>query len=271
MSQRLRIIKVLFLVVCLLFFVAPLYWLISSSFKHTSEIWGKLTYFPEKIYLDNFYKVLTGVWGASLINSIIICASNTALCLIIGLFAAYTFSRLKFAGDKHLFFWLLTQRMAPPAAFAIPYFGIYTGLGLWDTIPAVVLAYTLFNLPLAIWILSGFINGIPRELDEAAQLDGYNFLRYFTKIFIPLVRPGIGVTIFFLWTFSWTEMLLASVLTSSAAKPLTVQLMMVLAAMGFGIDWGAASAAGVISMFPALVALYWVRKYILAGFTFGRL
>jgi glycerol transport system permease protein len=266
-----RVVKVLFLFTAYLFFIFPLYWLISSSFKPTFEIWGKLTYFPMEIRLDNFVKVVSGLWGHALLNSIIVCSANVLICLLLGFLASYAFSRFTFAGDKHLYFWLLTNRMAPAAAFSIPFFGIYTGLGMWDTLPAVILTYTLFNLPLSIWILSGFFTGIPKELDEAAAIDGFRLLSFFRRVIIPLMRPGIGVTIFFLWTFSWTEMLLASVLTSSAAKTYTVQLMLVLAAMGFGIDWGAAAASGVISMIPALVALYWVRRYILAGFTFGRI
>ena len=204
-------------------------------------------------------------------NSLIICSANVLICLILGFFAAYAFTRFVFIGDKHLYFWLLTNRMAPAAAFAIPFFGIYTGLGLWDTQIAVIMTYTLFNLPLSIWILSGFFAGIPKELDDAAMMDGFSLLSYLRRVIIPLMKPGIGVTVFFLWTFSWTEMLLGSVLTSVTAKTYTVQLMLVLATMGFGIDWGAAAAAGVISMLPALVALYWVRRYILAGFTFGRI
>ncbi len=266
-----KMIKVIFLSITYTFFIFPLYWLFSSALKPTFEIWGKLTYYPHEIRLDNFVKVVTGGWGQALLNSIIICSVNVLICLFLGLFAAYAFSRFIFIGDKHLYFWLLTNRMAPAAAYAIPFFGIYTGLGMWDTIPAVILTYTLFNLPLSIWILSGFLAGIPKELDEAAAIDGFKFLSFFRRVIIPLMRPAIGVTIFFLWTFSWTEMLLASVLTSSAAKTYTVQLMLVLAAMGFGIDWGAAAASGVVSMLPAIIALYWVRRYILTGFTFGRI
>jgi len=266
-----KMLKMIFLALAYIFFAFPLYWILSSAFKPTFEIWGQLTYFPQKIELRNFIKCITGAWGEALMNSLIICSTNVALCLILGFFAAYAFTRFKFIGDKHLYFWLLTNRMAPAAAFTIPFFGIYTGLGLWDTHIAVILTYTLFNLPLSIWLLSGFFTNIPRELDEAAEIDGFKLPSYFRRVIIPLMKPGIGVTIFFLWTFSWTEMLLASVLTSTRAKTYTVQLMLVLAAMGFGIDWGAAAAAGLISMIPAIVAIYWVRRYILAGFTFGRI
>jgi len=266
-----RVLKIIFLTIVYFFFAFPLYWLVSSSFKPTFEIWGQLTYFPQRIELGNFVKCVTGMWGEALKNSLIICSANVILCLVLGFFAAYAFTRFKFIGDKHLYFWLLTNRMAPAAAFTIPFFGIYTGLGLWDTHIAVILTYTLFNLPLSIWLLSGFFANITRDLDEAAEIDGFGLLTYFRKVVIPLMKPGIGVTVFFLWTFSWTEMLLASVLTSVSAKTYTVQLMLVLAAMGFGIDWGAAAAAGFVSMLPALIAIYWVRRYILAGFTFGRI
>ena len=102
--------------------------------------------------------------------------------------AAYAFSRYRFLGDKHLFFWLLTNRMAPPAVFALPFFQLYSAVGLFDTPWAVALAHTLFNIPLAVWILEGFMSGVPKELDETAYVDGYSFPRFFFRIFMPTDR-----------------------------------------------------------------------------------
>jgi glycerol transport system permease protein len=113
-------------------------------------------------------------------------------------------------GDKHLFFWLLTNRMAPPAVFALPFFQLYSSVGLFDTHIAVALAHCLFNVPLAVWILEGFMRGVPKEIDETAYIDGYSFGRFFVKIFMPLIASGIGVAAFFCFMFSWVELLLSA-------------------------------------------------------------
>jgi glycerol transport system permease protein len=112
---------------------------------------------------------------------------NTVISLAVALPAAYAFSRYSFMGDKHLFFWLLTNRMAPPAVFALPFFQLYSSVGLFDTHIAVALAHCLFNVPLAVWILEGFMRGVPKEIDETAYIDGYSFPRFFVKIFMPLI------------------------------------------------------------------------------------
>ncbi len=113
------------------------------------------------------------------INSISYVLINTVLSVTVALPAAYAFSRYRFLGDKHLFFWLLTNRMAPAAVFALPFLQLYSAVGLFDTPIAVALAHTLFNVPLAVWILEGFMSGVPKELDETAYVDGYSFSRFF--------------------------------------------------------------------------------------------
>jgi len=140
--------------------------------------------------------------------------------VLLALPAAYAFSRYSFLGDKHLFFWLLTNRMTPPAVFLLPFFQLYSTFGMMDTHIAVALAHLLFNVPLAVWILEGFMSGIPKEIDETAYIDGYSFPAFFVKIFLPLIKSGIGVTAFFCFMFSWVELLLARTLTSVNAKVL---------------------------------------------------
>jgi glycerol transport system permease protein len=141
-------------------------------------------------------------------------------------------------------------------------------MGLFDTPMAVALAHCLFNLPLAIWILEGFMSGIPKELDETALIDGYSFGRFFIRIFLPLIRPGIGVAAFFCFLFSWTELVLARTLTSINTKPISVTLTISLGAEGW--DWGVLTAAGVLTMLPGVVLVYFIRNYITKGFSMGR-
>ena len=137
-----------------------------------------------------------------------------------------------------------------------------------DTHIAVALAHMLFNVPLAVWILEGFISGVPKEIDETAYIDGYSFGRFFIRIFIPLIRSGIGVTAFFCFMFSWVELLLARTLTSVVAKPIAATMTRTVSAAG--MDWGVLAAAGVLTIVPGALVIYFVRNYIAKGFALGR-
>ena len=160
---------------------------------------------------------------------------NTVISVSVALPAAYAFSRYRFLGDKHLFFWLLTNRMAPPAVFALPFFQLYSAFGLIDTHIAVALAHCLFNVPLAVWILEGFMSGVPKEIDETAYIDGYSFPRFFVKIFMPLIASGIGVAAFFCFMFSWVELLIARTLTTTDAKPIAAIMTRTVSAVRHGL------------------------------------
>jgi glycerol transport system permease protein len=202
------------------------------------------------------------------VNSIIYVVLNTVLSVAVALPAAYAFSRYSFLGDKHLFFWLLTNRMTPPAVFLLPFFQLYTAIGLMDTHLAVALAHMVFNVPLAVWILEGFMSAVPREIDETAYIDGYSFPRFFVKLFLPLIKAGIGVTAFFCFMFSWVELLLARTLTSVDAKPIAATMTRTVSAAG--MDWGTLAAAGVLTIVPGALVIYFVRHYIAKGFAMGR-
>ena len=177
----------------IVFLLLPIYWLVNMSFKETSEILSTFSLWPVNPTLRNYQVIFTDPsWYNGYINSIIYVVMNTVISVTAALPAAYAFSRYRFLGDKHLFFWLLTNRMAPPAVFALPFFQLYSAFGLIDTHIAVALAHCLFNVPLAIWILEGFMSGVPKEIDETAYIDGYSFPRFFVKIFMPLIASGIG-------------------------------------------------------------------------------
>ena len=171
-------------------------------------------------------------------------------------------------GDKHLFFWLLTNRMAPPAVFALLFFQFYSAVGLFDTHIAVALAHCLFNIPLAVWILEGFISSVPKELDETAYIDGHSFWRFFVRIFIPTITAGIGVAAFFCFMFFWVELLLAKTLTSVAAKPIAATITRTASTSGY--ELGLLAAAGTLTIIPGAFVIYFVRNYIAKGFALGR-
>jgi len=152
--------------------------------------------------------------------------------------------------------------------FAVPFTELYYMLGIYDTHIAVALAHCLFNIPMTIWILEGFMSAIPREIDETAFVDGYSFPRFFAKIFLPLIGPGIGVAAFFCFTFSWVELILAKTLTVTEAKPVVVTLTVGIGAEG--VKWGLLASAGVITIIPGAVVVYFVRNYMAKGFALGR-
>ena len=257
------------LVLYLLFTLAPIYWMVHMSFRSNEAIVGAFAWLPESFSLHNFKTILTdSSWYSGYINSMIYVAINTVLSVGVALPAAYAFSRYRFMGDKHLFFWLLTNRMTPPAVFLLPFFQLYSTVGLMDTHIAVALAHMLFNVPLAVWILEGFMSGVPREIDETAYIDGYSFPRFFTKIFLPLIKSGVGVTAFFCFMFSWVELLLARTLTSVNAKPIAATMTRTVSASG--MDWGTLAAAGVLTIIPGALVIYFVRNYIAKGFAMGR-
>lgn len=253
----------------IVFLLLPIYWLLNMSFKTTNEILGAFSLWPQDFTLANYRKIFTdSTWYGGYVNSLTYVLVNTVISVTAALPAAYAFSRYHFLGDKHLFFWLLTNRMAPPAVFALPFFQLYSAIYLFDTHIAVALAHCLFNIPLAVWILEGFMSGVPKELDETAYVDGYSFPRFFVKIFIPTITAGIGVTAFFCFMFSWVELLLAKNLTSVAAKPIAATMTRTASTSGY--ELGLLAAAGVLTIVPGAFVIYFVRHYIAKGFSLGR-
>ena len=256
-------------IIYITFLMLPIYWLVNMSLKTNQEILSVFSLWPQDLTFDNYKVIFTDAsWYSGYINSMIYVSINVVISVCFALPAAYAFSRYSFVGDKHLFFWLLTNRMAPPAVFALPFFQLYSSIGLFDTHIAVALAHCLFNLPLAVWILEGFMSGIPKEIDETAFVDGYSFPRFFVKIFIPNIASGIGVTAFFCFMFSWVELLLARTLTAVNAKPISAIMTRTVSASG--LDWGVLAAAGVLTIVPGALVIWFVRNHIAKGFALGR-
>ena len=154
----------------------PIYWLVNMSFKTTNEILGSFTLWPNNFTVENYVTIFTDpTWFMGYVNSLTYVTINTVISLLVALPAAYAFSRYRFLGDKHLFFWLLTNRMAPPAVFALPFFQLYSAIGLFDTHIAVALSHCLFNIPLAVWIIEGFMSWVTKEIDETPYIFCYSY------------------------------------------------------------------------------------------------
>ncbi|MCP3984566.1 MAG: carbohydrate ABC transporter permease [bacterium] len=257
------------LIAYLVFLLVPIYWMVNMSFRSNADILGHFRLWPQVPTLANYLTILTDPsWYSGYLNSMAYVGLNTVLALGVALPASYAFSRYRFLGDRHLFFWLLTNRMAPPTVFLLPFFQLYSTFGLIDTHIAVALAHCLFNVPLAVWILEGFMSSVPRELDEMAHLDGYRFPRFFLTIFLPEIRSGVGVTAFFCFMFSWVELLLARTLTTVEAKPIAAVMTRTVSAAG--LDWGLLSAAGVLTIVPGALVIWFVRHHLAKGLSLGR-
>jgi glycerol transport system permease protein len=261
--------RTVFLLLYLVFALLPIYWMVNMSFRTNQEILSSFALFPADPTWSNYLTIFTDAsWYSGYINSLIYVLINTVISVMVALPAAYAFSRYRFLCDKHVFFWLLTNRMTPPAVFLLPFFQLYSTVGLMDTHIAVAMAHLLFNVPLAVWILEGFMSGIPREIDETAYIDGYSFPAFFVKVFLPLIKAGVGVTAFFCFMFSWVELLLARTLTSVNAKPIVATMTRTVSASG--MDWATLAAAGVLTIVPGAIVIWFVRHYIAKGFAMGR-
>lgn len=252
----------------------PIYWLFVISVKPAVQLFST----PELILSDPYWGNYAQVWGDRLlrsymVNSIIISTGNAILCTTLGFLACYALSRFNMSGKESIFFWTITNRMAPPAVFLLPLFllmtQVYT-IGEWrllDTRLGMILVYCTFNLPFAIWTLRPTVDGIPKELDEAAFVDGASPWQVITEIVFPLCRPGLAVTLILTWVFAWNEYLLAATLTNFNARTLTTGLSEYVTTTG--TEWGVMAAISVFTLIPALIVFGMVQKHIVAGLTFG--
>jgi glycerol transport system permease protein len=251
------------------FLIVPIYWLIIMSLKTTMEIESSFIPYPLAPTLENFEFIFSDpAWYIGYLNALIYVLMNVAISVTVAVPAAYAFSRYRFAGDRILFFGFLTFRMMAPAILLVPFVQIFSELNLIDTHIAVAIAHCFFNVPIAVWILEGFISSIPREMDESARIDGYGLTRYFRKILLPQIAPGIAVTAFFCFMFSWVEALLANGLTVVAAKP--INGIMTRAGSVMAADMPLLAAAGVLGLIPGVALIVFMRNHLARGFSMGR-
>src|SRR5436190_8734135 len=201
------------------------------------------------------------------VNSLIIAFGSTALSIVLGVTAAYAFSRFKVPAKDDLLFFILSTRMMPPIAVAIPIYLMYRELGLSDTRLGMILLYTAVNVSLAVWLLKGFIDEIPREYEEAALVDGYTRLQAFRKVVLPQAATGIVATAIFCLIFAWNEYAFAVLLTSGQAQTMPPFIPFIIGEGGQ--DWPAVAAATTLFLIPILVFTVLLRKNLLRGVSFG--
>lgn len=228
-----------------------------STLDHDEAARGSLTFLNYK----NIFR--STALTASLLNSAIYVTLNIAVTLAVALPAAYAFSRFKFAGRSGLLIVLLACRVTPPVVLSLPVFLVFAEVHLLNTPVGIALAHCIFNVPIAIWILESFISAVPREFDETTFLDGHTTTSFFFRYLIPVIAPGIGVTAFFCFVFSWVEVVFARTLTSTGGKPITMAISNL---FGFNTDIGLVMAMTALSLIPGLAMIYLVRNHISRGF-----
>ena len=216
---------------------------------------------------NNMVVVGSSNYPPRFINSLIIAFGSTALSVVLGVSAAYAFSRFRVPGKDDLLFFILSTRMMPPIAVAIPIYLMYREVGLSDTRVGMILLYTAVNVSLAVWLLKGFIDEIPREYEEAALIDGYTRLQAFFKVVLPQATTGIVATAIFCLIFAWNEYAFALLLTSGTAQTSPPFIPTIIGEGG--LDWPAMAAGTTLFLLPVLVFTVLLRKHLLRGVTFG--
>ena len=270
-----RLLTVLFWLAMSVLTLLPVWWMFLVSVRTRADLFGSPSFLLDVSAMtwDNYAAVLANpTFQKYMINSLIVATSNAVLVSVLALLAAYAMSRFPLAGKDNLFFWVLTNRMAPPAVFLLPLFLMFTGFkigdwSLFDTRIGLILLYCVFNLPFAFWLLQGIVDAIPRELDEAAYVDGASTFTVLTTVIFPLARPGLAVTGILTWVFAWNEYLFASTLTSVEARTITTGLAEFVTVTG--TNWGQLAAVAMLTLAPAALVLALVQRHIVAGLTFG--
>ena len=261
-------LQALLILAVILFCVFPFYWMVTTSLKtqvvalQSPPAW---TFDPT---LANYREVLVddGV-GATLLNSLIVAVCTTGLAVALGCPAAYALARFEFRAKRELWFWFITNRMISPVVLALPFFLIVRNLGLLDTHLVLILIYLTFNLPIVIWICTDQFRSIPRDLDEAATLEGASQWRIFRSVCLPLAMPGVAVSAIFSFIFSWNELMFALVLTRDAAK--TAPAMAVSFMEGYDLPYGKIMATSTLIVIPVIVFALIASKQLVRGLTMG--
>ncbi len=247
--------------------LVPLLVMGSTSLKTQKQVFDSGFSFFFVPTLDNYREVLTGRFLGYLGNSIIVGVVATLLTLVMGAMCAYALSRFRFIGRAPLAIGTLLLRTIPPAVLAIPVYVIWNRFGIADGLGGLILVYVAFNLPFTIWLLYGFIEQVPGELEEAAIMDGCGPFRTFFLLILPLLKPGLAAASIFTFRIAWNELVLASVLTNRATR--TASFGVYLFITDVGIDWGKLMAAGVLIALPPLIFTFIAARQIIAGLTAG--
>ncbi len=245
----------------------PLAVMLATSLKTQRQIFDSGFTFLFTPTLESYRDVLDGRFLGYLGNSVIVGGVATLVTLLAGTMCAYAISRFRFLGRSSLAMSTLLVRTLPPAVLAIPLYFVWSRMGIGDSLGGLILAYVALNLPFTIWLLYGFLEQVPVELEEAAIVDGAGPLRLFFTIILPLVKPGLAAAAIFTFRIAWNELVIASVLTNRTTR--TAPYAVYLFITSEGIEWGRLMAAGVLVALPPLIFTFIAARQIIAGLTAG--
>lgn len=257
-----------FIAVYLIVTLAPYLWLMMTSFKTRLDAFSippKLVFRPT---LSNYVVAFRDKgFTSNLMNSLVVTAATTVFSLVLGLPSAYAFSRFSLKGDQILYFYLLGTRFTPVIVLALPLYLIMAKTRLLDTFIGVVIAHTAFNLAFVVWMMKGFFDTVPTEIDEAGRVDGCSWPGVFLRIVLPLTLNGVAATAIFCAINSWNEFLMALILTGRRTATLPVAIPGLLTPQG--TFWGQIAAVGSVITIPVFILAFCVQKYMIRGMTFG--
>lgn len=265
---RIPVARILLLGFFVAFVLVPLYWMFNTSIKPSDDYLAiPPVWWPSEPTIGHYEAALFAYRGLEgLINSIIISTAATVLSALLGTLMAYSLARYN-TGGQHLSFWVLSQRFLPPIATVLPVFLIYRGIGIYDTHLGLILAYTVFTLPVSVWMMYAYFRQMPRSLEEAAMVDGCTRWRAFWTVAAPLAAPGIVAAAVFAFIACWTEFFFALLLTSRNAFTLPTVFR---AFIGFqGAQYGEAAALAVVSLGPSIILGVLAQRHLVRGLTLG--
>ncbi|SMP16285.1 carbohydrate ABC transporter permease [Shimia sagamensis] len=275
--NRRRVLKTLHLTalfLTMMIICIPGLWIVLNSFRPTVEIMAKPPVWVPSFTLDHYRAMFAGAGEGGVPvfsyfrNSLIVSVTSTLIAILIGMSGGYAFARYRFKGKNGYFVGLMLFRAVPGVALSLPLFIVFAKVGIIDTHFGLILAYVAMNVPFTIWLTDGFFRQIPKELHEAAEIDGCTRWQAFWQVEFPVARSGVASAAIFAFLTSWNEFALASQLTRSVgSKTMPVGLLDFTAE--FTINWGGMCALAVLMIVPALILTFIVQKHLIAGLTFG--
>ena len=248
-------------------FVFPVYWLFSISFKTPDEIFAfPPVWYPASIQFSNYWVLFKDGDAWTVWNSLVLASVSTVFAMILGTIAAYSLVRFK-TGGENLAVWIISQRMMPPVAIVFPIFLLYVYLGWVDTFHGLIILYTAFSLPYVIWMMRGYIEDIPLELEESALVDGCTRWEVLWKVVLPMARSGLFATAVFTFIFAWNDFLFALVLTRTEVTTYTVQVTHYFG--GQSNFWAKIAAMSVLGTIPVFFTVAVMQRYLVRGISMG--
>ena len=249
-------------------YLSPIYWVAITSIKPTVAINSSTPVWDFAPTGEHYAEIFTRFqFGSAIVSSLIVVLSATAITVAVSFVCAFALARMKLRGGDALSLFILSLRFMPAVVVAMPFYLLYTRFGLIDTHLGLIIAYVGFGTPFAVWLLRGFLRDLPKEIEEAARLDGLGWGRLIRKIVLPLSAPGLAVTAVFTFVFNWNEFLFALYITQSKAVTVPIQVAKMIDL--YNVLWGPISAAVMVQLIPMVVVVAFIQRHMIRGLAMG--